>query len=120
MTLGYHTGQREGSLGLPPQGEAGDSCWRGCFHTELWEVQGPSSTHCGALGRKCDHHLSPTWSIVWLQGPRHPEVVAAPCGCTPHMALWLHEAGWAVVVQTGARWWGFLGNRLKAQEVGGL
>ena len=74
--LGYHAGQREGSLGLLPQGEAGDSCWGGgCFHTGLWEVQGPSSTPCGALGRECDHRLSSTWSIVWLQGPRHAEVV---------------------------------------------
>lgn len=74
--LGYHAGQREGSLGLTPQGEAGDSCWGCCFHTGLWEVQGPSSTPCGALGRECDRRLSSTWNIVWLQGPRHAEVVA--------------------------------------------
>lgn len=46
---------------------------------DLWEVQGPSSTRCGALGRECDHQLTSTWSTVWLPGPRF---CPALCGCT--------------------------------------
>ena len=69
-------GRGRGAWDSYPRGRLGTAAGGGgCFHTGLWEVQGPSSTPCGALGRECDHRLSSTWSIVWLQGPRHAEVV---------------------------------------------